>query len=1793
MSRARVSWSALRSVLLARKALLCLLLLAAARHGASQDQQGLTELRDRAETAYAEGRLLDALSDYERLVSLFPEEGCLHGRLAGCALREPGRLTLARRHLRIAVKLGCEEVDLEFHRARMAQLEYDFDRARDLYAAYVAAAGKKGVFREEALKAGEMCGAAIWDPSEAIGLEVLDRFPADPEGAFRFYRPETPGLRLVNTPQALRSKADGKVEPGRIAFHNGDTVLVYASLGKAGKTGWDLYRIALTGGQYGEAERLSDSINSPFDERGAYLSKDGVLYFSSNRPGGLGGHDIYAVPWGQDGPVGRPERLPFPVNSVNDDEFFIPEPDGGAWMSSNRAAREGRIHAYRVALSALPFDAGSVSWLADEVASEGMTLRVYSRGEEVVTRVLDGEGAEHEPLPMDAQAVGVRIVLEDEEGRIVSESFGAGESAWELRKQGRGWTMVERDDVDWAMLADLRRPEGEQAALVPAVASEEAETGQDDNASQSRQWGNWVRDRMMPPEEPEETSVMEAASLATLPARIDEDPETGFNDKPEAESTADSAEVVEDHEDVADVKEVEDAGGDPITEEVKDVEDAVGDPTAQVEETMVTDNVALEGVSPEEPVATAEEPVLRSVEDVLESGDAPTPEEMAAMLEEEPEALVRVWNEKATILLTREAGFLDSPSMSQAGMLSDLVEDLAEWQPEEGMMDERLQDGAAMEEVRDMIETWTYAVQSATKASLAEVAGDAALAYRREKLALREIREMSDVDVGNAIQGVSSWQESRRSLSADQELQPLPNDVQMSSWLVDWEEGMNQAESGWTRKARSGWRGDWLRRQRRHHDVVSEQWTLHMSELESQDAALTSESAEDEAAGPADLDFMAAPFGSTTVETMARFVLGRPMVEEEDADVEGATWDDVTLTNLLDSWTARIQSSKPIERGWERLVELAGGEGIPLVHQAEDLRVLSPEASKQLLDIKEDMLALLLESIQSERAVIEGADSFWSMAERREDMEGAPSVAEALTLREEWTDATDRVVERRKSAEKLNGEARFEAQKEWHNAMLELALVQQALLNAMAEAELDLERLVTSEEESLATREKAEEGQGIEDQQDGRLDLTEVADDDQEKGGLELERVEAERIEAERLEAERIETERLEAERLEAERIEAERLEAERLETERMETERVEAERLEAERLEAERIEGEWLEAERIEAERLEAERIEAERLEAERIEAERASAELDVADRVQPWGGADESVVREAFSGDLPAGWTWLEGAEVVESAAALQKEQRRSGTTLSWTPSELALIESWIRLRDASAGELDASAGRQARSQKEKALFFATRDLQDALTKVDLTTMQARVDARLEPSSDVVAREILEENEVNPTQPEVSEGLDRAERADVERSGVDEDAVSASGLALEEEVSNVYGVTLPAAEVVGEGRRSDSGIRLRPVQREEMERAIIGTWAEQPEAERISAAETYDEPAGRPREVGVEYKVQIGAFRNPLPAALFAAFDPMWAQRSASGITRYMAGSFDAYDPAVVARDAIRALGYSDAFVVRFVDGERVRGSRPAPEALAQERSDLAAVGRAPVSPSTSTSEVSAGTESVGATAGAIPTRREDIETWSDVQGRVYSVQVGAFRGVPDRRALSTLGTLTREDAGSDGWLRLFSGRFETEEEARAHLAALKQDGRTDAFVVVYINGRRIPLLQASTTATGGLDVVNRPVAPSRDEEPVESDSGVTSADDAGADQDSSVPQWRVELGEYTSTIPVRLANAILDAPLEWEVRSRRDGGVTRYITRFTEEEGQAERWLAEAKAMGFSRARLMTAE
>ena len=70
----------------------------------------------------------------------------------------------------------------------------------------------------------------------------------------------------------------------------------------------------------------NSALNTPFLDGCPILSRDGRrLYIASNRPGGLGGLDIWVAEWSSaDGPFGAPLNLGAPINSPYND--FCPSP---------------------------------------------------------------------------------------------------------------------------------------------------------------------------------------------------------------------------------------------------------------------------------------------------------------------------------------------------------------------------------------------------------------------------------------------------------------------------------------------------------------------------------------------------------------------------------------------------------------------------------------------------------------------------------------------------------------------------------------------------------------------------------------------------------------------------------------------------------------------------------------------------------------------------------------------------------------------------------------------------------------------------------------------------------------------------------------------------------------------------------------------------------------------------------------------------------------------------------------------------------------------------------------------------------------------------------------------------------------------------------------------------------------------------------------------------------------------------------------------------------------------------
>ncbi|AXR59998.1 OmpA family protein [Leptospira mayottensis] len=78
-----------------------------------------------------------------------------------------------------------------------------------------------------------------------------------------------------------------------------------------------------------KATSLPDPINTVYSEIAATISKDGkTIYFSSNRPGGFGGYDLYKSTLLANGDFSEPINLGPDINTTGDEAFYLEAGDG-------------------------------------------------------------------------------------------------------------------------------------------------------------------------------------------------------------------------------------------------------------------------------------------------------------------------------------------------------------------------------------------------------------------------------------------------------------------------------------------------------------------------------------------------------------------------------------------------------------------------------------------------------------------------------------------------------------------------------------------------------------------------------------------------------------------------------------------------------------------------------------------------------------------------------------------------------------------------------------------------------------------------------------------------------------------------------------------------------------------------------------------------------------------------------------------------------------------------------------------------------------------------------------------------------------------------------------------------------------------------------------------------------------------------------------------------------------------------------------------------------------------------
>ncbi|NOU60245.1 PD40 domain-containing protein [Marinifilum caeruleilacunae] len=112
---------------------------------------------------------------------------------------------------------------------------------------------------------------------------------------------------------------------------DGQELYIYKAgfLSRKESEGGDIYVSKLQGNEWSEPKKLGPSINSKSKESHISISADGrTIYFSSDRPGGYGGMDVYTVSKLPNGKWGKAKNLGPAINTeYNDDAPFI-HPDG-------------------------------------------------------------------------------------------------------------------------------------------------------------------------------------------------------------------------------------------------------------------------------------------------------------------------------------------------------------------------------------------------------------------------------------------------------------------------------------------------------------------------------------------------------------------------------------------------------------------------------------------------------------------------------------------------------------------------------------------------------------------------------------------------------------------------------------------------------------------------------------------------------------------------------------------------------------------------------------------------------------------------------------------------------------------------------------------------------------------------------------------------------------------------------------------------------------------------------------------------------------------------------------------------------------------------------------------------------------------------------------------------------------------------------------------------------------------------------------------------------------------------
>jgi len=129
--------------------------------------------------------------------------------------------------------------------------------------------------------------------------------------------------------------------------------IYFTSNRQGGYGGYDIYRVVqLPSGDWSLPQNLGPKINTSRSDRAPFIHPDGVsLFFSSEGHETMGGFDIFQTTMDENGVWSTPENIGYPINTTQDDVFYVTSVDGKrSYYSSEREDGTGGKDIYLIEL---------------------------------------------------------------------------------------------------------------------------------------------------------------------------------------------------------------------------------------------------------------------------------------------------------------------------------------------------------------------------------------------------------------------------------------------------------------------------------------------------------------------------------------------------------------------------------------------------------------------------------------------------------------------------------------------------------------------------------------------------------------------------------------------------------------------------------------------------------------------------------------------------------------------------------------------------------------------------------------------------------------------------------------------------------------------------------------------------------------------------------------------------------------------------------------------------------------------------------------------------------------------------------------------------------------------------------------------------------------------------------------------------------------------------------------------------------------------------------------------------